>query len=112
VFNQRYWLCLWTMARLRPGVSREQAQAVADTVFRNFFIAGQNPPPKADQVPRIKLLPAAKGLDLLRQYLREPLLVLMAAVGIILLIACANLAALLVAGGAGRFVLLGQDPAK
>jgi predicted permease len=97
VFNSRYWFCLSVMARLRPGVIRAQARAMADTVFRNFFTADQNPPPKLADLPRVELVSGAKGMDWIRQILGQPLLILMAAVGLVLLIACANVAAMLLA---------------
>ncbi len=102
VFNSRYWFCLSIMARLKPGVTREQARAAADTTFRNFFAADQTPPPKLADLPRIELASGAKGMDWIRQVLGQPLLILMAAVGLVLLIACANVAALLLARVASR----------
>lgn len=102
-----YWLNLF--GRLRPGIAARRADAELLPLFRATL---------ADEVPRfsnleendrkkllaktLRVAPAAQGLNQLRQQWQAPLLVLMAMTGMVLLIACANVANLLLAKAAAR----------
>ena len=101
VYTARNWLCLNVMGRLKPGVSLEQAQSQLDVLFRRFVTQDWNPP-RTQDVPGFLLTPAAKGLPYLRALVGQPLLLLMGAVSLVLLIACANVATLLLARAAAR----------
>lgn len=101
------WLMLF--GRLRDGVSPDQARAEATTFYRAEMEArvAQNPNrPSAERerilAQTIDLRSGATGFVAARNQFRQPLTVLMIAVGIVLLIASTNLAGLLLARGTAR----------
>jgi hypothetical protein len=85
------------VARLRPGVSLAAAQAEANAIARGLLSA--RPPDAQDEGRTVRLL--AYGDDLAGD-VRAQLLVLLGAVGLVLLIACVNVANLLAARGVAR----------
>ena len=90
-----YWWVV-VMGRLKPGVMRVQAQTALEVAFQQAIKATLPDRPDRDQ-PHFELLAGSRGQDNLREEFATPLLVLGALVGVVLLIACANVASLLLA---------------
>lgn len=86
---------LFVVARLRPGASLEQAEAAL--AVENARLADAYPDNHRELGARLTLLP-----DMLTSGVRQPLLMLLSASALVLLIACANLANLLLARASQR----------
>jgi predicted permease len=95
-----WWLTL--VGRLKQGRPVAQAEAAVSLLFRNQTLHGERHVLKDSDDPKVTLVPAQRGLAGIRADLGQPLRLLMAAVGMVLLIACANVAGLMMARGASR----------
>jgi putative ABC transport system permease protein len=98
---RNWWLLL--VGRLKPGVSIEQARAEMAVLYAQTIedeLKTHNDPSLRKWT--IDVEPAGAGLSRLRDQFAKPLLLLMAVVSLLLLIACTNVASMLLARGAAR----------
>ena len=111
--RRNYWLYLF--ARLQPGVSMATATATANAAFHPIITDVEVPLQKgmsdktmeSFRAKALRLAHGGRGQSSIDREARTPIMLLFSVTGIVLLIACANIANLLLARGAGRATEMG-----
>ncbi|RPI07876.1 MAG: FtsX-like permease family protein, partial [Acidobacteriales bacterium] len=98
--SDMWWLNV--MGRLRPWSEIRSAEAELSVLFRQSLEESGLRPGADGKLPALHLMAGDQGLDSVRSSYSEPLWTLWLIAGVVLLIACANVATLLVARGAAR----------
>ena len=111
--RRNYWVYLF--ARLKPGVSIDQAKPAINAVYHPIITDVEAPLQKemsdktmqAFKAKTMLLAPGARGQSSIHKEAKTPIILLFSVTGVVLLIACANIANLLLARGAGRSTEMG-----
>lgn len=107
--RRRRWVQVF--ARLKPGVTRGEAKASLAPIFHRILEMEVQQKEFAHASPydrqqflkmSLDLLPGGTGQNDVEQFIKAPLWAMMAMVGLVLLIACANVANLIIARSASR----------
>jgi len=101
LYGSPNWWFLMMIGRLRPHTSWQRAIAQVQPVFQRAAYEGIGKPGGDERPPRL-YFSATGGIEKLRENYDNPLTVMMVMVGVVLLIACVNVAMLLVARNAAR----------
>jgi predicted permease len=94
-----WWVLM--MGRLRPGVTAAHVEADADVILKRT-VAAARPQQSPKDLPRLRVESGARGQTDDRDRIREPLTTMALVVAIVLVVACANVANLLLARGRAR----------
>ncbi len=111
--RRSYWVYLF--ARLKPGMTIQSAATAANAIFSPLLSDVEAPLQKgmSDRTmvefknKKILLAPGARGQSRIHREAKTPIMLLFSVTGVVLLIACANIANLLLSRGAGRATEMG-----
>ena len=111
--RRNYWVYLF--ARLKPGMSMETAATTANAVFHPILTDVEAPLQKgmSDKTmesfksKKLVVVPGGRGQSTIHTEAKTSIILLFSVTGVVLLIACANIANLLLARGAGRATEMG-----
>ncbi|MEP6573477.1 MAG: ABC transporter permease, partial [Gemmatimonadota bacterium] len=111
--RRSYWV--YVFGRLKPGVSLAQAKLALNAQYRPIIADVEAPLQKGMSAPTLAKFKSkelgvemgARGQSQLHSQSRTPLILLFSVTGLVLLIACANIANLLLARGANRAMEMG-----